>query len=91
MAYWIAAGSYDKNDLLLVLVNVARKDAPIGISGEDGVQEENGQRGPTGLKGDRGLQGAQGVFSDNDVVTVLLEHLPIQLTTRYGYKMCFML
>ena len=36
------------------------------------------------MKGDKGIQG-----DNSNVLSVLAEHLPIQLATRYGEKMCF--
>ena len=36
------------------------------------------------MKGEMGIQG-----DNSDVLNVLAEHLPIQLATRYGEKMCF--
>ena len=35
-------------------------------------------------KGEKGIQ-----VDNSDVLSVLVEHLPIQLATRYGEKMCF--
>ena len=36
------------------------------------------------MKGEKGIQGY-----NSDVLSVLAEHLPIHLATRYGEKMCF--
>ena len=47
-------------------------------------------QGVQGAKGGRGERGERGVKGDNsNVLSVLAEHLPIQLATRYGEKMCF--
>ena len=46
--------------------------------------------GSTGGQGERGVKGKKGIQGDNsDVLSVLAEHLLIQLATRYGEKMCF--
>ena len=42
------------------------------------------ERGERGVKGEKGIQG-----DNSDVLSVLDDHLPIQLTTRYGDKLCF--
>ena len=36
------------------------------------------------MKGEKGIQGDK-----SDVLSVLADHLPIQLATRYGETMCF--
>ena len=44
--------------------------------------------GKRGERGERGEKGLQGDISDV-LLSVLADHLPIQLATRYGEKMCF--
>ena len=55
-----------------------------GLVGDKGDRGERGERGERGAKGEKGIQGA-----NSDVLSVLADHLPIQLATRYGEKMCF--
>ena len=62
---------------------------PIGPKGVQDIQGANGDRGE---RGDRGVKGDKGIQCDNsNVLDVLAEHLPIQLATRYGEKMCFIM
>ena len=43
-----------------------------------------------GERGERGAKGVKGILGDtSDVLSVLAGHLPIQLVTRYGEKICF--
>ena len=59
---------------------------PVGPKGEQGVQ---GAKGDRGERGERDAEGEKGIQCDNsNVLSVLAEHLPIQLATRYGEKMC---
>ena len=75
---------------------------PIGSTGgegELGSKRGKGIQGSVGGKGDHGnrgerverdVKGEQGIQGDNSyVLIVLADHLPIQLATRYGKKMCF--
>ena len=55
-----------------------------GIQGSVGAEGDRGERGLRGAKGEKRIQG-----DNSDVLSVLADHLPIQLTTRYGEKMCF--
>ena len=48
------------------------------------MKGDHGERGERGVKGEKGIQGD----NSNDL-NVLADHLPIQLATRYGEKMCF--
>ena len=60
---------------------------PVGPKGVQGVQ---GAKGDRGEQGERDVKGEKGIQGDNsNVLSVLVEHLPIQLATRYGEKMCF--
>ena len=55
-----------------------------GFVGVLGIQGDRGERHECGAKGDKGNQG------DNpNVLDVLVVHLPIQLATTYGEKLCF--
>ena len=56
---------------------------PFGIQVLVGDQGDRGERGERGEQGEKGLQG-----DTSDVLSVLAVHIPIQLTTRYGEKMC---
>ena len=61
--------------------------SPVGFKSVQGVQGAKGDldnRGEHGVKGEKGIQG-----DNSDVLSVLAEHLPIQLATRYGEKICF--
>ena len=55
-----------------------------GIQGSAGAKDDRGERGELGVKGEKGIQG-----DNSDVLSVLAEHIPIQLATRYGENMCF--
>ena len=55
-----------------------------GTQGLVGDQGDRGERGGCGEQGEKGIQG-----DTSDVLSVLADHLPIQLVTRYGEKMCF--
>ena len=64
---------------------VSKVQGPIGSTG-----------GPTWLKRRQmysrfcGVKGESGIQGDNsDGLSVLVEHLPIQVATRYGKRMCF--
>ena len=88
-----------------VLRGVVGIQGPLGVQGPasiTGVQGERGPEGhygalsPVGEQGDRGEQGERGARGEkgiqgdtSDVLRVLADHLPIQLATRYGEKMCF--
>ena len=50
----------------------------VGDQGDRGERDERGERGENGLQGDT-----------SDVLSVLADHLPNQLVTRYGENMCF--
>ena len=64
-----------------------------GLRGVAGIQGPLGVQGPAGSIGERGersVKGEKGIQGDNsDVLSVLADHQPIQLVTRYGEKMCF--
>ena len=61
-----------------------------GVQGERGPEGHYGTQGPVGEQGDRDERGERGIQGDtSDVISVLANHLPIQLATRYGEKMCF--
>ena len=75
---------------------------PVGSNGEQGergFKVDEGIKGSVvvkrakGVRGERGEHGAKrdkGIHGTNsNVLDVLAEHLPIQLATRYGAKMCF--
>ena len=75
---------------------------PISMNGDQGVrgspgpieqkglQDVQGDKGNRGKRGERGVKGEKGIQGDNsNVLSVLADHLPIQLATRYGEKMCF--
>ena len=47
-----------------------------------GFQEAKGDHGEQGVCGVKGEMGIQG--DNSNVLSVLAEHLPIQLATRYG-------
>ena len=55
-----------------------------GTKGLVGEKGDRGERGECGMKGERGIQG-----DTSNVLSVLADHLPIQLATRFGEKMCF--
>ena len=57
---------------------------PTTESGSVGAKADRGERGERGVKGEKGIQG-----DNTDVLSVLAEHLPILLPTRYGETMCF--
>ena len=58
--------------------------------GDKGIQGSVGGNGDRDGRGERGVKGEKGIQRDNsDVLSVLAEHLPIQLATRYGETMCF--
>ena len=65
-----------------------------GRRGERGLKGDKGIQGSAGAKGDRverggerGVKREKGIHGDNsDVLSVLADHLPIQLATRYGEK-----
>ena len=60
------------------------------MKGDKGIQGSVGAKGDHGERGERGVKGEKGIQDDNsNVVSVLANHLPIQLATRYGGKMCF--
>ena len=56
-----------------------------GIQGCVGAEDDRGERSERSVKGKKGIQGG-----NSDVLSVLGDHLPIQLATRYGEKMCFL-
>ena len=60
---------------------------PGGHYGTQGLVGEQGDRGERDERGERGEKGSQGDASD--VLSVLANHVPIQLATRYGEKICF--
>ena len=66
---------------------------PVGTTGVQGERVSEGHYGTQGLVGeqcDRGERGEKGIQGDtSDVLSVLANHLPIQLATRHGEKMCF--
>ena len=70
---------------------------PIGTTGVQGERGLEGHYGTLGLvegdrdeRGERGERGEKGIEGDtSDVLSVLADHLPIQLATRYGEKVCF--
>ena len=57
-----------------------------GVQGVQGAKSDRGERGERGVKGEKGIQG-----NNSHVLSVLAGHLPIQLETRYGEKMCFIM
>ena len=56
----------------------------VGDKGDRGEQGDRGERGERGAKGEKCIQG-----DNSDILSVLADHLSIQLATRYGEKMCF--
>ena len=83
------------------LRGVAGIQGPLGVQGstgghgERGLKVDKGIQGSVGAKGDRGersersVKGEKGIQGNNsNVLNVLADHLPIQLATRYGEKMC---
>ena len=69
---------------------------PAGVKGDRGPQGPFGIQCVVGDQGDRGElderdeRGEKGLQCDtSDVLSVLADHLPIQLGKRYGEKMCF--
>ena len=54
------------------------------MQGVQGANDDRAERGERGVKGEKGIQG-----DNSNVLSVLAEHLPIQLAARYGEKMCF--
>ena len=87
------------------LRGVAGIQGPLGVQGpvsSSGGQDERGPKGDKGTQGSVGAKGERGERGERDVkrekgiqgeysdaLSVLAEHLPIQLATRYGEKMCF--
>ena len=87
------------------LRGVAGIQGPLGVQGPVGITGVQGERGPEGHydtqglvgeqddrfeQGDRGELGERGIQGDtSDVLSVFVDHLPNQLATRYGEKMCF--
>ena len=78
-----------------VPLGVQRPVGTTGIQGERGPEGHYGTQGLVGDKGDRGergergSKGEKGIQGDNsDVLSVLADHQPIQLVTRYGGKIC---
>ena len=87
------------------LRGVAGIQGPLGVQGTAGITGVQGERGPEGHygtqclvgepsdrgeRGEPGERGEKGIQVDNsDVISVLVDHLPIQLAARYGEKMCF--
>ena len=60
------------------------------LKGDKGVEGSVGAKGDPGEQGERGVKGEKGILDGNsNVLSVLADHLPIQLATRYGDKMCF--
>ena len=69
---------------------------PIGTTigqGERGLKRDKGFQGSVGANGDRGERGERGVTGEkntqgdnSDALSVLADHLPIQLATLYGEK-----
>ena len=57
---------------------------PFGIQGLVGDQGDPGERDERGERGEKGIQ-----VGTTDVLSVLAAHIPTQLATRYGGKMCF--
>ena len=57
------------------------------MGGPAGSVVPTGVQGVQGAKGERGVKGEKGIQGDNsNVLSVLAEHLPIQLATRDGEK-----
>ena len=54
-----------------------------GIQGSVGVEFDRGERGERDVKGEKSIQ-----VENSDVLSVLADHLPIQLVTRYSENMC---
>ena len=51
------------------------------------MQGVRGAKGDRGVRGERDAKGEKGIQGDNsNVLSVLAEHLPIQLATRYAEK-----
>ena len=75
------------------LSGVAGIQGPLGVQGPVGSTGEQGGRGlveDEGDRGERGVKGEKGIQGDNsNVLSVLADHLSIQLVTPYGEKMCF--
>ena len=84
------------------LRGVAGIQGPLGVQGPVGITGVQGERGPEGHYGTQGLvgkrgdcgerdeRGEKGIQGDtSDVLSVLADHLHIQLATRYCEKICF--
>ena len=75
------------------LRGVAGIQGPLGMQGPVGASGVKGERGPQGDRGERGERGEKGLQGDTDgytdVLSILADHLLIQLATRFGEKMCF--
>ena len=58
-----------------------------GLKGDKGIQGSCGAKGDSGERGDRAVKGEKGILGAiSSVLSVLADHLPIQLGTRYGEK-----
>ena len=88
----------ESGEVEVVLDHLDRKEkCKAGVQGEKGnvglhgpTDEQGAQGGVRGEQGECGAKGEKGIQGDNsDVRSVLAEHLPIQLVTRFGEKMCF--
>ena len=78
------------------LLEVQGHAGTTGVQGERGQEGHYGTQGFVGEQGDRGEGGERGEREEkgiqgdtSGVLSVLADHLPIQLATRYGEKMCF--
>ena len=61
-----------------------------GVQGKRGPEGHYGTQGLVGEQGDRDERGEKDIQGDtSDVLSVLADHLPIQLMTRYSDKMYF--
>ena len=59
------------------------------MEGHYGSQVLVGDKGDSDVQGERGAKGEKGIQGDtSDVLSVLADHLPIQLATRYCEKIC---
>ena len=56
------------------------------MRGSVGAKGDRGEHVERGVKEEKGIQG-----ENSDGLSVLAEHLPIQLATRHGEKMCFIM
>ena len=80
----------DYVEMLVYKLLLECKDLLVLFGGSKGDKGIHGSEGDHGKRGERGVKGEKGIQSDNsDVQSVMAEHLPIQLATRYGEKMCF--